>query len=130
MLDLGATLAACKHYEKAWYMWRSVWNGVNYLLGSGSAALTVIIAANSGRTIQGAADAQTTPPKGFLTPKQVTIIAAVAASLSFILATTKPAEKAGAYQAAARHIESGLVEHSDNEAELRKIWAEAIKELP
>jgi hypothetical protein len=107
---------------KGWYIWRSVWNTVHYCIGGGSAFLSVLVVAKTGKaTAAGASvmDAQT-----------AAICAGIAAVLTFLLTLTKPGDRAGGYQSAARHMEWGLAKYGKDIADLKPLHAEAVRMLP
>jgi hypothetical protein len=112
-----------------WYHWRAVWNAVHFLLGSLSAVLSILVAANAG-TVASNAGAVPASAKGFMSPIEATVVAATAAVLTFLLTVSKPSEKASGYQDAGRHLESAIALYrGDSSVSLSAAEAEGIKML-
>jgi hypothetical protein len=81
----------------AWKRFSGHWQNIHYFTGFGSAALAVVIAANS--------------QKQFLSPILTTLIAGLAAGLAFLVTTMGAQTKAKSFELAARELEAAIARY-------------------
>jgi hypothetical protein len=84
----------------AWKHWSNHWNTLHYITGFSSAALTVVIAAN--------AKAQ------FMGPLLTTILAGIAAGLTFLVTAFGAQIKGKGFEVAGRELEVAMAKYRTN----------------
>lgn len=98
---------------QAWRYWSSVWNWMHYITGFTSAALTVLIAANT--------------KSAFLAPTTAVTVACIAAGLAFLVTAMGAQARGKGFELAARELEGPITDYLLDETVPEKVLAEGVR---